>query len=107
MKHNKWMFVVGLVVLASMLLAACQPVVTTVTVEVTKVVTQKETQIVNQTSVVEATKVVQVERKPFTTPHPILGDLKVRQALAYCTNKADLIKAVYPLLNADDQKNWS
>ena len=91
MKHNKWMFVVGLVVLASMVLAACQPVVTTVTVpvEVTKVVPQVQTQIVNQTSVVENTKIVQVERKPFTTPHPILSDLKVRQAIAYCTNKTE------------------
>jgi ABC-type transport system substrate-binding protein len=104
MKHSKLMFVVGLVVLASMLLAACQPVVTTVTVEVTKVVNQVQTQVVNQTSVVESTKIVQVERKPFTTPHPILSDLKVRQAIAYCTNKLDLIKSVYPLLGADDQK---
>jgi ABC-type transport system substrate-binding protein len=40
-----------------------------------------------------------VEREAFTTPHPILGDLKVRQALSYCTNKADLLKSVYPLIS--------
>lgn len=100
MKKNKLMLVVGFVVLLSMVLAACQPVVTTV--EVTKVV--KETQVAVQTKVVESTKVVEVERKPFSTPHPILGDVKVRQAMAYCTNKADLIKSVYPLLSADEQK---
>jgi len=108
MKQNKVMLVVGLIVLFSMILSACQPVVTTVTVEVTKVVTQKETQIVNQvqTQVVvqEKTSIVTVDRKPFTTPHPILGNLKVRQAIAYCTNKVDLIKSVYPLLTAEDQK---
>lgn len=100
MKKNKLMLVVGFVVLLSMVLSACQPVVTTV--EVTKVV--KETQQVVQTQVIEKTKVVEVERKPFSTPHPILGNVKVRQAIAYCTNKADLIKSVYPLLTADEQK---
>ncbi|MBI5964311.1 MAG: peptide ABC transporter substrate-binding protein [Chloroflexi bacterium] len=41
----------------------------------------------------------------YTTPHPILGDLRVRQALSYCTNKADLIKSVYPLLNEETQQS--
>jgi ABC-type transport system substrate-binding protein len=102
MKQSKLMLVVGFIVLASMILSACQPVVTTVEVKVTSVVKEtqlvKETQVVNQTSVVEQTKVVQVERKPFTTPHPILGDVRVRKAIAYCTNKADIAKAVYPTL---------
>jgi ABC-type transport system substrate-binding protein len=39
----------------------------------------------------------------FTTPHPILGDVRVRQALAYCTNRPELIESVYPYLN-DEQK---
>ncbi|MEI7769303.1 MAG: ABC transporter substrate-binding protein [Chloroflexales bacterium] len=41
----------------------------------------------------------------FTTPHPILGDVKVRQAIAYCTNRPELIASVYPFLNADQQKS--
>jgi ABC-type transport system substrate-binding protein len=40
----------------------------------------------------------------FTTPHPILGDVRVRQAIAYCTNRPELIKSVYPFLNEDEQK---
>jgi ABC-type transport system substrate-binding protein len=102
MKKSKLMLVVGFVVMLSMVLAACQPVVTTV--EVTKVVKETSVQQVVQTQIVEKTKVVEVERKAFTTPHPILGDLKVRQAIAYCTNKPDLVKSVYPLLTADQQK---
>lgn len=95
---NKSMFVLALVVIASMVLAACQPqtIVETVVVETTKEVKVVETQVVEQTAVVE------VQKGAFTTPDPILGDLKVRQAMAYCTNKVDLAKAGYPLLT-DEQ----
>jgi ABC-type transport system substrate-binding protein len=98
MKHNKSMWIVAFVVIASMVMAACQPQTIIQTVEVTKEVKVVETQVVQ----VEKTSVVEVERKAFTTPNPILGDLKVRQALAYCTNKVDLAKAGYPLLT-DEQ----
>jgi len=112
MKQKKLMMVLGFLVLLSMLMSACQPIVTTVEVKVvetklvnvnvesTKIVNVESTKIVN----VESTKIVEVNRKPFTTPHPILSDLKVRQAIAYCTNKLDLIKAVYPLVDAEAQK---
>jgi hypothetical protein len=40
----------------------------------------------------------------FTTLSPTLGDIKVRQAIAYCTNRPELIKSVYPFISADDQK---
>jgi ABC-type transport system substrate-binding protein len=43
--------------------------------------------------------VVEVAAGAFTKPHPILGDIKVRQALAYCTNKSELTASVYPLLS--------
>jgi len=94
---NKSMFVLALVVIASMVLAACQPqtIVQTVVVETTKEVQVVQTQVVEQTSVVE------VQKGAFTTPDPILGDLKVRQAMAYCTNKVDLAKAGYPLLTTE------
>lgn len=95
---NKSMLGLALVVIASMVLAACQPqtIIQTVEVEVTKEVQVIQTQVVEQTSIVE------VQADAFTTPNPILSDLKVRQALAYCTNKADLAKAGYPLLS-DEQ----
>lgn len=32
----------------------------------------------------------------YTTPHPILSDAKVRQALAYCIDREALIASVYP-----------
>jgi hypothetical protein len=31
-------------------------------------------------------------------PHPILSDVRVRQAIAYCTDKAGLLASVYPSL---------
>ena len=34
----------------------------------------------------------------FSTPHPILGDRRVRQAIAYCTDRDALIASVYPFL---------
>jgi len=106
MKHNKFLLVLALVVVASMVLAACQPQTIIETVEVEKVVekvVEKTVQVeVEKEVVVEATQIVEVERPAFTTPHPILGDLKVRQALATCTNKPDIAKAGYPLLT-DEQ----
>jgi ABC-type transport system substrate-binding protein len=84
-------FVLGLLVIASMVLAACggtAPVV--------------------QEPVAEQPAGEQPMEEPaaqtsFTTPHPILGDLRVRQALSYCTNKEDMIKSVYPLLDEEEQ----
>jgi ABC-type transport system substrate-binding protein len=106
MKHNKFMLVCGLILIASMLLTACQPQTIIQTVEVTKEVQVVQTQVVEKSveKVVESTKVVEVEKKSFTTPHPILGDLKVRQAMAYCTNKLELLQAAYPLLSDDERK---
>ncbi len=34
----------------------------------------------------------------FREPHPILGEVRVRQAIAYCTDRAALIRSVYPWL---------
>ena len=115
MKH-KSMWVLAFVLIASMLLSACQPQTIIQTVEVTKEVQVEVEKIVEKTVVekvvekvvetqlveVEKTSVVEVEKKAFTTPDPILGDLRVRQAMAYCTNKKDLAKAGYPLLS-DEQ----
>jgi ABC-type transport system substrate-binding protein len=68
----------------------------------------KETVVVKETSApVKETVVVEKEvtkDASFTTPHPILGDVKVRQAIAYCTNRPELIKSVYPFLTAEQQK---
>ena len=106
--QKKLMLVVGLFIIATMVLTACQPQV--VTQVVTKIVnkTQEvkvvETKVVNQTQVVEQTKVVEVQKASFTTPDPILSQLPVRQAMAYCTNKLDLLKAAYPLSSDADRQ---
>ncbi len=40
----------------------------------------------------------------YTTPHPILTDKRVRQAIAYCTNRPQLIESVYPYLSQEEQQ---
>lgn len=37
----------------------------------------------------------------FTTPHPILSDLRVRQAIAYCIDRDALIDSVYTYVSDD------
>ncbi len=109
MFRNRLMWVVSFVVVLSLVLASCAPQTVEVikTVEVQKEVKVVETQVVQVQSTVQVTvketQVVTVQADPFTTPHPVLGDLKVRQALAYCTNKLELVKSVYPLASAEDQ----
>ncbi len=56
------------------------------------------------TPAASAAPTVPAAQGEFTTPHPILSDLKVRQAIAYCTNRPELISSVYPFLSADEQK---
>ncbi len=93
MLRNRLFFVMGLLVIASMILTACggtAPVATDAPAAATEAPTG-------------ATEAPADEQTSFTTPHPILGDLRVRQALSYCTNKLDLIKSVYPLLTEEEQ----
>ncbi len=97
MLRTRLMTVLGLILVASMVLAACAPQ----TLVETKVVEVEKQVEVEKTVVVE--KEVEVEREAFTTPHPILSDLRVRQAMSYCTNKLDLIKSVYPLVPEEQQ----
>lgn len=101
MLHSKkWALLAG-VLLASLILAACQPqtiietqvVRETVVAEVTRQVEIIQTQLVQQTQVVE------VEAAPFTKPHPFLGDIRVRKAIAYCTNRPQLIESVYTFVD--------
>jgi len=84
-------------------LSACatQPAAEPQTVEVIKTV---EVEKVVEKEVV-TTEVVEVEKASFTTPHPILGDVRVRQAIAYCTNREELINSVYPWLPEEERAN--
>jgi ABC-type transport system substrate-binding protein len=111
MSLKKMSVLLGVLVIVSMILTACpapQPqviekVVTQVVKEEVKVI---ETQVVEKQVEVEKVvtkeveKVVEKAAEDFTTPHPILSDIKVRQAIAHCTNRDELIASVYPY--ADD-----
>ncbi len=102
--HKHALMALAFVTIASILLTACAA---PAPVEVPVTVVVKETQQVNvEVPVVQTQVVVQTAEAPsFSKPHPILGDLKVRQAIAYCTNRAELIKSVYTWLPADQQAN--
>ncbi len=71
----------------------------------------RETVVVVQTAepvretVVETVVVTEVVApEPYTTPHPILSDIRVRRAIAYCTNRPELIASVYPYLTPEQQQ---
>jgi ABC-type transport system substrate-binding protein len=103
MKTRKAFAVLSILIVLAFVLSACatqpvaEPQTVVQTVEVVKTVeVEKE---------VVTTEVVEVEKASFTTPHPILGDLRVRQAIAYCTNRPELIASVYPWLPEDQRAN--
>lgn len=41
---------------------------------------------------------------PLASPHPILSDINVRRAIAYCTDRVSLIQAGYPFLSEVDSQ---
>ncbi|MBI5291881.1 MAG: peptide ABC transporter substrate-binding protein [Chloroflexi bacterium] len=100
--HKHAMMALAFVTIASILLAACAPAAP---VEVPVTVVVKETQQVNVEVPVVQTQIVEVQAPSYSKPHPILSDLKVRQAIAFCTNRAELIQSVYTWLPADQQAN--
>lgn len=112
MSVKRLSIVLGVLVVLSMILSACatptpqvvEKVVTSVVKEEVKVV---ETQVVETVKevekVVEKEVIKEVAGEDFTTPHPILSDVRVRQAIAHCINRNDLIASVYPFLSAEQQ----
>jgi ABC-type transport system substrate-binding protein len=44
-----------------------------------------------------------VEEGSWTTPRPIVNELRFRQAFAHCTNRLELIQSVYPFLEEEEQ----
>jgi len=90
MSHRRLMPAFSILLMAAFILSACQPQVETVEVVKTEIVERVVTQ--------EVEVEVEVERQPFTTPHPILGDIRVRKAIGYCTDRASLIASVYPFV---------
>jgi ABC-type transport system substrate-binding protein len=88
--------VLAITAATGLLLSACAPqagtpVVQTVEVRVTEIVEKQ----------VEVEKIVEVTATPvpeWTRPHPILSDIRVRRAIAHCTNPIELIGSVYGFL---------
>jgi ABC-type transport system substrate-binding protein len=70
-------------------------------------------QVIEQTVVVEATAdpAAEVEAtepaanggEAWTTPHPILSNPEVRQAIAYCSDRSEVIASVYPFLSEEER----
>jgi len=100
MIRHRLILAFSLVLIMGLVLLACQ---SPQQVEVPVTVVVRETQpAVVQTQIVQQT--VEVQSGAFTQPNPILSDIRVRQALAHCTNKMELIKSVYPLLREEEQQ---
>jgi len=93
---RKIMLILGILVIASMVMTACQPQTIVQTVEVTKEVEVP----VEVTQVVVATEEVQTTFSSAFAAKA-LDDLRVRQAMAYCTNKAAVANGAYPLLTPE------
>ncbi|OQA46971.1 MAG: Oligopeptide-binding protein AppA precursor [Chloroflexi bacterium ADurb.Bin325] len=104
MSLKKLSVLLSIVMIASMVLSACATpaapavpqVVTQIVekeVEVEKVVTQVVETVKEVEKTVEVVKEVAAEE--YTTPHPILSDVRVRQAIAYCMDRDALIASVY------------
>lgn len=79
---------------------------------------EKTVEVVKEVEVVKTVEVeVEVEVTPtpdpdaptaqptgsLKVPHPILSDERVRHAIAYCTNRSELIEAVYPFLGEEER----
>jgi ABC-type transport system substrate-binding protein len=100
LKSKKWALLSGFMIIST-IISACQPQVVTQVVE--KVVTSAP-EVVVQTQVVQQTQVIEIEKEAWQTPHPILSDLRVRQAIAYCTNTTQIAQAAYPSLTEAEAK---
>ena len=97
----------SLIAITSISVAACtaaQPVV--------QPAAQPPQQVTVQVTVpplqVEVTRVVpqpvEVAKGAFTTPNPKLTDVRVRQAIAHCSNRLELVQSVYALVPEEEQK---
>jgi ABC-type transport system substrate-binding protein len=112
MSVKKLSVVLGVLVILSMILTACATPTPQVVEKVVTQVVKEEVQVI-QTQVVETVKevekvvtkevekIVETTAEDFSTPHPILSDIRVRQAIAHCTDRDALIAANYTY--ADDE----
>lgn len=105
---KKLSVVLDVLAFVSVSLTACpapepQIIEKVVTQVVTREVPVVETRVVEKVVTREVEKIVEVAPEPYTTPHPILGDVRVRQAIAYCTDRDAMIASVFPWLTAEQR----
>ncbi len=117
MQNRKTIAAVSLLAASSIIMAACgnqgPPVIQTVQVEVIKEVPKeviKEVEKIVEKPVEVIKEVVKEVEKAgptaapeWSTPHPVLSNVKVRQAIAHCTDTSALIAVSYPFLS-DEEK---
>jgi ABC-type transport system substrate-binding protein len=107
--RKRIMAVLSFVLIAVFVLSACQPttveVIKTVEVPVEVEVVETVEVVTTQEVTVVETQVVEVEKPSFSTPHPILSDIRMRQAIAYCTNRPELIASVYSWASPEIQES--
>ncbi|NOX61083.1 MAG: peptide ABC transporter substrate-binding protein [Chloroflexi bacterium] len=89
---------VGLYLLVGLALAACASPTPKPEIQVREVTVEVERTVVVE-KVVRETVIVEATPEPFSQPHPILGDARVRRALALCVDRDALVAAVYPYLD--------
>src|SRR5688500_18636377 len=98
LKSKNWALLSGFM-LVSLIVTACQgqevQVPVTVVVRETQQVGVVQTQIVTQTQIAEQTALVAAGPPASTRPHPILRDLRVRQAVSYGSSRPEMIASVY------------
>lgn len=111
MKRFQLYTLIAILLLSVLALGACAqptPQVVEVVKEVEKIV-EKPVEVVKEVEkqvevVKEVVKEVvqEVAVEDYTTPHPILSDVRVRQALAHCIDRDALIASVYPYVEEPD-----
>ncbi len=96
--------IVSMLLLVSMIFSACQSATETPVVEVP--VDATDAPVAEEPTAApegETAPETETAALSFSTPHPILGDVRVRQAMAYCTNKDEILAAVYPTLTEEER----
>lgn len=73
-----------------------QPAVTQIVVTDALTTTPTETVPEGPTEALSSLPATETTPDQFTAPHPVLGDVRVRRAVAYCTDRAALFKSVHP-----------
>ncbi|HZU86380.1 MAG TPA: ABC transporter substrate-binding protein, partial [Anaerolineaceae bacterium] len=96
-KSNKWQYVIVLLILLAVILIGWVASESAKARKIAQTTTPTFDNWIETPSLPESDD----STATFTTPHPILSNVLVRRAMAYCTNKAALVQAVYPWMSGE------